>query len=269
MFRTCISTGSRAIASTSKYIHSSAVLCSQATKRTGARNKKINLLKTEQRLKVAAENRPSVVLGTRPKEEGEKWKNCDLAKVLVDEEELVSSTELEPKDFTIGKVNVPKQFGFGVDTSEQKMLLDSLPVLTADMAQQGRLDMAGYSDNQGRQLQKANMFAKVLDLRNANAAGIAYENRRRIIYAFSSPERPFDPGRTEVQAALLTYKIRKLWTHLTTFKRDVGNRRSLRLLVHERAKMLRYLRKTSRDRYETLLERLALEPESVEGELVV
>ena len=140
-------------------------------------------------------------MGTRPKEEGEKWKNCDLAKVLVDEEELVSSTELVPKDFAIGKVNVPKQFGFGVDTAEQKVLLDSLPLLTADMAQQGDLDMAGYSNNRERQLQKANMFAQVLDLRNASAAGIAYENRRRIIYAFSAPKKPFDSGRAEVQGA--------------------------------------------------------------------
>ena len=192
-------TGSRAIASTSRHIHSSAVLCSQATKRIGARNKKINLLRTEQRLKVAAENRPSVVLGTRPKEEAKKWKNCDLAQVLVNEEELVSSTELEPKNLPIGRVNVPKQFGFGVDKAEQEILFTRLPVLTANMAQGGELDVAGYSTNIGRQLQKANMFAKVLDLRNANASGIAYENRRRIIYAFSAPEKPFDPGRTEVQ----------------------------------------------------------------------
>jgi len=268
MFRPSISS-TRAIASTFNQIHTSAALCSQATKRTGARNKKTNLINTEERLRIAAGNRPSVVLGTRPKEEGEIWKGCDLAKVLVDEEVLVSSTELQPRSFAIGQVNVPNQFGFGVDTAEQNMLLDSLPLLTADMAQRGDLDMSGYRTNKERQLQNANMFAKILDLRNANAAGIAYENRRRIIYAFSTPQNPFDPGRAEVQAALLTYKIRNLWSHLTNFKRDVGNRRSLRLLVHQRAKMLRYLRKTSRERYETLLERLALEPESVEGELVV
>ena len=49
------------------------------------------------------------------------------------------------------------------------------------------------------ELRKANLLAKVLDLRNANAAGIAYENRLRIIEAFSTPQNPFDPGRTEVQ----------------------------------------------------------------------
>ena len=70
-------------------------------------------------------------------------------------------------------------------------------------------------------------------------------------------------------AALKTYEIRKLWKHLTTFKRDVGNRLGLRKLVHQRAKILRYLRNKNRARYETLLEQLALEPEAVEGELVV
>jgi small subunit ribosomal protein S15 len=54
-----------------------------------------------------------------------------------------------------------------------------------------------------------------------------------------------------------------------SFKRDVANRRSLRMLIHQRAKLLRYLRRKDRDRYETILDRLALEPESVEGELVV
>lgn len=67
----------------------------------------------------------------------------------------------------------------------------------------------------------------------------------------------------------MTYKIRKLWIHLTKFKKDVGNRLSLRKLVHQRAKILKYLKRLDRDRYDTLLERLALEPHSVEGELVV
>ena len=70
-------------------------------------------------------------------------------------------------------------------------------------------------------------------------------------------------------AALLTWKIRNLWDHLTKFKRDVSNRRRLRALVHQRAKLLRYLKRSDRDRYDAVLERLGLEPGSVEGELVV
>jgi small subunit ribosomal protein S15 len=52
-------------------------------------------------------------------------------------------------------------------------------------------------------------------------------------------------------------------------KKDVGSRRSLRLLIHQRAKILKYLKRVDRDRYDIVLGRLGLEPESVEGELVV
>ena len=79
------------------------------------------------------------------------------------------------------------------------MLLGSLPALTADMSLRGELDLDAYNKNIKTQLHKANMFAKVLDLQNANAKGVAYVNRRRIIFAFSTPQNPFDTGRTEVQ----------------------------------------------------------------------
>jgi len=74
---------------------------------------------------------------------------------------------------------------------------------------------------------------------------------------------------TSYLAALLTYKIRNLWDHLITFKRDVGNRRSLLKLIHQRAKILRYLKRLDQNRYDIILDRLALEPKSVEGELTL
>jgi small subunit ribosomal protein S15 len=70
-------------------------------------------------------------------------------------------------------------------------------------------------------------------------------------------------------AALVTLQIRNVWKHLSQFKRDVASRRSLRRLVHQRAKLLKYLKRTDRDRYDIALERLGLEPGAVEGELVV
>ena len=74
---------------------------------------------------------------------------------------------------------------------------------------------------------------------------------------------------TGVIAALLTPQIRKWWSHLGEFKRDVANRRNLRRLAHQRAKLLKYLKSTNRDRYERVLERLGLALGAVEGELVV
>jgi len=182
---------------------------------------------------------------------------------------------------TPGEIEVPVKFGFGVDAAEQKVLLDYLPVVTTDIKQgrdsdnkqgdseQGESPLDRYKKNLGAQLDKTNIFAKFLDLRNANAKGISYVNRRRIIFAFSTPQNPFDTGRTEVQVALLTYKIRQVWKHLTVAKSDTGNRRNLRHLVHQRAKILRYLKRIDRARYEILLDKLSLVPESVEGELAV
>ena len=140
---------------------------------------------------------------------------------------------------------------------------------------------------------QANVLAKVVDLRNANAAGVAFENRRRVVEAFSEPGKPNDTGRTEVQgtlrcptlsfnrsnalvlscicflAALLTLQIRNVRNHLREFKRDISNRRSLRRLVHQRAELLKYLKRTDRNRYERVLIRLGFKPRAVEGELVV
>lgn len=69
---------------------------------------------------------------------------------------------------------------------------------------------------------------------------------------------------------MLTYRIRNLHEHLETGARhDNQNRRSMTMLVHKRAKLLKYLRRTSPARYEAILPRLGLEPRAVEGEIVV
>ena len=49
------------------------------------------------------------------------------------------------------------------------------------------------------ELSKSSAFAAVVDLRNANAGGIAFANRQRIVEAFSEPGKPGDTGRPEVQ----------------------------------------------------------------------
>lgn len=52
-------------------------------------------------------------------------------------------------------------------------------------------------------------------------------------------------------------------------KKDIAGRRSLRTLVHQRAKVLKYLKRLDQDRYEAVLDRLGLEPGAVEGELTI
>lgn len=243
-------------------LHTSSVLQGENPRKRIARAvRKANIEKKAQREKSADLNKPSVVLGIRPGEEG-RWENCDLAKILVDQAALATPPEdYQPLEAHVGTINVPRQTAWGVGEKEQSLLFQTLPMLTANHVGKPGADKVEHD--------KANKFARLIDLRNADAGGIAFENRRRIVAAFSTPANPFDTGRPEVQAALLTYKIRKLWGHLDKFRRDVGNRRSLRKLVHQRAKILKYLKRLDRDRYDIVLSRLALEPESVEGELIV
>jgi len=98
---------------------------------------------------------------------------------------------------------MPQDLGYGVQNAEKTLLFEHLPMATLHMTSRVRKSSSFTKEMQEEdertELRKVNLLAKALDLRNANAAGIAYENRRRIIEAFSTTENPFDSGRTEVQ----------------------------------------------------------------------
>jgi small subunit ribosomal protein S15 len=127
-------------------------------------------------------------------------------------------------------VCVPPSLAFGLRAREQRMLFEHLPLLSADMRTRREMTMVGnwqrwagpdagvgVGDGQKKDAEgmavfhemqlaagvaQANALARVVDLRNANAAGVAFENRRRVVEAFSAPGNPNDTGRTEVQGTL-------------------------------------------------------------------
>lgn len=78
-----------------------------------------------------------------------------------------------------------------------------------------------------------------------------------------------DTGSPEVQVAILTAKVINLSRHLETTNKDKHNKRNLRLLVHKRQKLLRYLRKKERGgpRWQHLIETLGLSDASWQGEI--
>ncbi|KAG6827410.1 hypothetical protein H0H92_011909 [Tricholoma furcatifolium] len=297
-----------ASSSQSSSLHTSAVLHGKSRLQVARAIKKENILRQETLEETAQQSRPHVVLGTRPGDEA-KWEQSLLAQTLVNVKELGRKVDVEgrkvadpslmkPTEHPIGTVDIPKYTSFGIGKADERLLFSILPPLSStrghnleqaelkvedkSSSETAAAQLAGHVDpknlqkrvnlwaeNAPAEFEKASGLAKLIDLRNANAGGIAYENRRRIIEAFSTPENPYDTGRTEVQVALLTYRIRNLWNHLRTFKRDLGNRRGLRMLVHQRAKLLKYLKKKDETRYQLILSQLGLEPGSVEGELVV
>ena len=61
-----------------------------------------------------------------------------------------------------------------------------------------------------------------------------------------------DTGSTEVQVALLTERITYLTEHLKTNKKDHSSRLGLLKLVGQRRRLMRYLKKVSLTRWNTI-----------------
>ena len=67
-----------------------------------------------------------------------------------------------------------------------------------------------------------------------------------------------DTGSPEVQIALLSEHIRNLTEHLKVHRKDFTSRRGLLMMVGQRSKLLRYLRRKEPTRYQTIVQRLGL-----------
>jgi len=67
-----------------------------------------------------------------------------------------------------------------------------------------------------------------------------------------------DTGSPDVQAALLTERINHLAEHLKVHRKDHTSRRGLLMMVGRRARLLRYLHRTSAARYAEIVKRLGI-----------
>lgn len=86
-----------------------------------------------------------------------------------------------------------------------------------------------------------------------------------------TPRAGPDTGSSEVQAALLTVKIRNVARMLEAAgtTKDKHNKRNLRLLCHRRQKLLRYLKRKEKGgvRYRNVMDALGLDEAAVQSEL--
>ena len=82
------------------------------------------------------------------------------------------------------------------------------------------------------------------------------ERKKEIIDDFKS--HPTDTGSPEVQIALLSDRISYLTDHFKLHKKDHHSRRGLLKLVGQRRHLLNYLKHTSVDRYNNVIQRLGL-----------
>ena len=63
-------------------------------------------------------------------------------------------------------------------------------------------------------------------------------------------------GKSEVQVAILTERIRNITEHLKSFKKDHSTRRGLIQMVSKRRSLLKYIRSANVDRYEAVIKKL-------------
>lgn len=82
------------------------------------------------------------------------------------------------------------------------------------------------------------------------------ERKKEIIDDFRL--HPTDTGSPEVQIALLSDRISYLTDHFKLHKKDHHSRRGLLKLVGQRRHLLNYLKHTSVDRYNNVIQRLGL-----------
>jgi small subunit ribosomal protein S15 len=85
---------------------------------------------------------------------------------------------------------------------------------------------------------------------------LTQEKKKQIIDQFKTHEG--DTGSPEVQIALLTTRINELTEHLRVHKKDHHSRRGLMKMVGQRRALLRYLERTSVERYNALVEKLGI-----------
>lgn len=85
---------------------------------------------------------------------------------------------------------------------------------------------------------------------------ITQEVKAEIIKEYG--KTPADTGSTEVQVAILTYRIKELTEHLKTHKKDHHSRRGLLKMVGKRRGLLDYLASKDIEAYRSLISRLGI-----------
>jgi small subunit ribosomal protein S15 len=82
------------------------------------------------------------------------------------------------------------------------------------------------------------------------------KNKTEIITSYRLHDK--DTGSPEVQIAILSERIEYLTEHFRIHTKDHHSRRGLLKLVGQRRKLLDYLKKSNRERYETIISRLGI-----------
>lgn len=203
------SSTSRILPSLSRSFHITSPLNETYKSRQARAVKKKNLQKRQDTKQSATSVRPDAVLGHSRTPEGEKlWEQSDLRKILLTPSKIL---EAQTRDIhsVSGSIPLPEYLNFGIQSPEEDLVFRALPEVSSQQsffqATKAQYDPANPAHAHALEEAEASAtisaihLSRLTDLRNASAAGIAAENRRRCIEAFSLPGKPNDTGRSEVQ----------------------------------------------------------------------
>ena len=85
---------------------------------------------------------------------------------------------------------------------------------------------------------------------------LATDAKRQILS--SNQTHKSDTGSPEVQIALLSGRLTQLTEHFKTHKKDHASRKGLLTMVAKRRRLLTYLKNNSPERYQGVLQKLAI-----------
>ncbi|KAJ2686125.1 hypothetical protein H4R19_006739 [Coemansia spiralis] len=238
--------------------------------------------RTKRKAELAAQRAAEVEAVRRAEEHLRKLKDSTFLNSLEHPERLFQSTQITQQDRAIsmgaaksvdpaaGGGSVKRQADSGkyacnVQPSEIRLVTHVAPkaLAAADYAY-GAYPMADMAS--GNPAVQSDIVRRIVALENSSAKGVVHYNTHMAVAAFERSAG--DSGSPEVQAAVWTVRINQLEDHLRAHRKDHQNRRAYTMLLHKRAKMLKYLRRESLERYYVCLKQLGLTKEMVEGEIV-
>ena len=85
---------------------------------------------------------------------------------------------------------------------------------------------------------------------------LTQERKQELINGYQVHET--DTGSADVQIAMLTERINRLSEHLKINKKDHASRRGLLKMIGQRKRLLAYLRRENKERYQALIQRLGI-----------
>lgn len=182
----------------------------------------------------------------------------EIAQIQIAVEKAVQAREQSRPDFSLEKMSLHLR-----QTSHEDTKVDMSPVARSpEDIMQEKLDRIKLENEH-----KSIASSRITSLQNSNARTLRAFNTAFAIREFGRKEG--DTGSAEVQAAVLTVRILSEAKHIAAHKKDVHGFKGFRELIHQRQKILKYLRRESVERYQGCIAKLGLTDQCIIREITM